>query len=578
MTTRHSRAWGQSHRTTGNPSERGPEPISTTLRTPCHPPPPQRALLLLWIVAVGLALVGLGNVPLRDWDEALVARVSLELSRSPGMGGLLPTYLGEPYLNKPPGLHLAIAAAIRFWAWVRGDLSPNLPPEWLVRLVPALASTLLVPLLGLVQARLRPGRADAAIATALIALTLLPLARHGRLAMLDGSQLTAMALVWLGLLSAESLRGRVFRGGLMAGLGGSFLLLLKAPVAPPVLAMALWLRQRDRVLDARAWRWLLAGLALGLVPGLAWHGWHLAARGSGALVMWGPQGMDRLIKVVNGNGGGPLIPLTQALIGGWPWLPLLPCAVWRAWQERHRPAGRWVLGLGLMAILLVFPLRTQLPWYSLLLWPPFCLACGPVLADLAAGSRKQGRRRSLGTLWLAIGGLLLAAAVGSALLPGQPLPLRGSLSAAPAAMGLAVGGWQWRRGTGRWGHRGAVAALAAGWVLSLGCLFAGPFWNWELANAPPIAPALGLATAGPGSSRLMLLERDAESQRPSLRWYLDSAAAPLAEEPQLWPAERFRLVARLSPESQSKGGRCRIEQAASAGWKRWECRPRRSQS
>ena len=40
-------------------------------------------LLLLWLLAVGLALLGLGSVPLRDWDEGIVARVALELANSP---------------------------------------------------------------------------------------------------------------------------------------------------------------------------------------------------------------------------------------------------------------------------------------------------------------------------------------------------------------------------------------------------------------------------------------------------------------------------------------------------------------
>jgi len=553
-------------------------PRIAVLRTPCWPPAPLRALLLLWLVAVSLALIGLGNVPLRDWDEAIVARVSLELSRSPGMGGLLPTYLGEPYGNKPPGLHLAIATAIRLWAWVHGDPSPGLPPEWLVRLVPALASTLLVPLLGLVQARLRPARPDAAVATALIALTLLPLARHGRLAMLDGSQLSAMALVWLGLLGTGQARGSALRGGLLAGFGGSLLLLLKAPVALPVLAVALLLRLLDRMLDARGWRWLLGGLALGLLPGVAWHGWHLLARGSDAWVMWGPQGVDRLVKVVNGNGGGPLVPLTQGLIGGWPWLPLLPFGVMLAWRQRHQQAGRWVLGLGILAVLLVFPLRTQLPWYSLLLWPPFCLACGPVLADMAAGSTRIAQTRSCGTLWRAMGGVLLAAASVAVLLPGQPLPLASVLSAGPAALGLLVGGGQLRRFAGKREARGAIAVLAGGWVLSLGCLFAGPLWNWELGNAPPIAPALGLASAVPGAPRMLLLESDAESQRPSLHWYLDSPTTPLSDESRRWPGDRFRVLARVAPGEPAVGGRCRMELTGSAGWKRWDCRARKTDS
>ena len=36
---------------------------------------------------------------------------------------------------------------------------------------------------------------SSALATSVILLTLLPVARHGRLAMLDGTQLTAMALL-----------------------------------------------------------------------------------------------------------------------------------------------------------------------------------------------------------------------------------------------------------------------------------------------------------------------------------------------------------------------------------------------
>lgn len=533
---------------------------------------------MLWLLAVCLALIGLGNVPLRDWDEAIVARVSLELSRSPWMGGLLPTYLGEPYANKPPGLHLAIASAIQLWHWVRGDSPQDLPPEWVVRVVPALASALLVPLLGLVQARLRPSRPDAAVATALIALTLLPLARHGRLAMLDGSQLSAMALVWLGLLGTSSARGRALRGGLLAGVGGSCLLLLKAPVALPVLAVGLWLRHQDRMLGARAWRWLLGGLALALLPGIAWHGWHLLARGNDAWVMWGPQGVERLVRVINGNSGGPLMPLTQALVGGWPWLPLLPFGAVQAWRLRQQPAGRWVLGLGAMALVLVLPLRTQLPWYSLLLWPPFCLACGPVLADLAADRGSPSRSRALGTLWLGLGGLLLAAAGVALLLPGQPIPLVGVVSAAPAAGGFVAGGWGLRRRPDGWNAQGAIALVAGGWLLSLTCLFTSPLWNWELGNAAPIAPALGLASAGPGASKVWLLERDSASQRPSLHWYLDSPASPLTTESSRWPGNRFRVLATVPPEDSATGGRCRMAQAGRGGWKSWDCRARRGAS
>ncbi|MFM7266634.1 MAG: hypothetical protein ACKOZW_13795, partial [Cyanobium sp.] len=280
------------------------------------------------------------------------------------------------------------------------------------------------------------------------------------------------------------------------------------------------------------------------------------------------------VKVINGNSGGPMMPLTQALVGGWPWLPLLPFGMVQAWRQRQQPAGRWVLGLGAMALLLVLPLKTQLPWYSLLLWPPFCLACGPVLADLAAGRGRPSRSRVLSAIWLGLGGLLLAAAAVAILLPGQPIAPMGVLSAAPAALGLLAGGWWLRRSARGWNAQGAIALVAGGWLLSLGCLFASPLWNWELGNAAPIAPALGLASAGSGASKVWLLERDSESQRPSLHWYLDSPATPLAEESSRWPGDRFRVLARIAPEQAAAGGRCRIAQAGSGGWKSWECRAR----
>ena len=180
---------------------------------------------------VALNMLGLWHAPLRDWDEALVARVALELSNTPWPHWLLPTQWGEPYLNKPPGVHALIAALITLWRQCSGANPEALPPEWVVRLAPALGSSLLSPLLALVQWQLRPGQRRDALWTAVISLTLLPLARHGHLAMLDGVQLSAMATLWLGLLLAKPTQPWLLAsGGLLAGLAGSALLLLKAPV------------------------------------------------------------------------------------------------------------------------------------------------------------------------------------------------------------------------------------------------------------------------------------------------------------------------------------------------------------
>ena len=146
------------------------------------------------------------------------------------------------------------------------------------------------------------------------------------------------------------------------------------------------------------------------------------------------------------------------------------------------------------------------------------------------------------------------------------------------AGGFVAGGWGLRRRPDGWNAQGAIALVAGGWLLSLTCLFTSPLWNWELGNAAPIAPALGLASAGPGASKVWLLERDSASQRPSLHWYLDSPASPLTTESSRWPGNRFRVLATVPPEDSATGGRCRMAQAGRGGWKSWDCRARRGAS
>ena len=118
--------------------------------------PPVLWLLILWLLACSLALTGLGELPLRDFDEGTVARVALEISNKSGIERLLPTIWGSPYLNKPPGLHLLIALAIQINRYLNPHTITQLPSETVIRIVPAILSTLVVPLGGLIQWKLRP--------------------------------------------------------------------------------------------------------------------------------------------------------------------------------------------------------------------------------------------------------------------------------------------------------------------------------------------------------------------------------------------------------------------------------------
>ena len=479
-----------------------------------------RGLAALWLLALVLALSGLGGLPLRDWDEGIVARVALEASQRAWPDVLMPVYWGEPYLNKPPGLHLLIAGAIGLWRSANGSVPGTLPPEWLLRLVPAVLSSTVVPLVGLVQARLRPHQSAVALATSAMALTLMPLARHGRLVMLDGTQLAAILVIWWAVLTPDHRRGPLLLHGGLMGLAGTVLLLLKAPLAFPILAATLALRAWDRDLQGRQWRWLLLGLAVGLLPGLAWHGLHALERGADALQMWLGQGFARVHQQLEGHSGGPIMPITEVLEGGWPWLALWPGAMGLAWRERRTQVGRWCLGTTAITAALVLPLGTQLPWYSLLFWPPFLLCCGPVLVWLvndqpALKPAWPAITRRVPWFWALLGALLCALAViaGTTSNPalGPLAPVAGS-----GGLALLLGGALLLAKPARRRQAGVVVLVAGLWGALL-LFLRGPLWLWELNESWSVRPVAQEVRLHPNKPvHLWKL-----GERPSLNWYAE---------------------------------------------------------
>lgn len=466
----------------------------------------------LWVGSLVLLFTHLGDLPLRDWDESLVARVAEEISLRPFPANLLPTLWWQPYLNKPPLLHGLIAVLLQLWqGTVSQEPVREVPPEWLLRAVPAFCSSLIVPLVAMVQWRLRPGDQLAAVCTAAVALTLLPLMRHGRLVMLDGSLVVAMTLQWWALLSLPPRPAppALRRWGLIAGLSGSVILLLKAPASLPLLAGACLLLALERRWPLRLWWPLLGGIGIGLLPGLFWHGWHLWARGPDALKMWGGQGLARVVTQLEGHSGGLLVPVVEVLEGGWPWLALWPLAMWMAWRQRRQRWGYWVLGLTVLTAAAVLPLRTQLPWYSHLLWPSFALAVGALFAALIRRDGNAGLLRRVPVLWLLAGALLLG--------------LRGQLNVPglvtlPAGLALLLGGGLLLARPQRLRRVGAAVLVLLLWVALLD-LFSSPLWLWELQESWAVKPVAGWIQASSETPQPVPLLLQPE-ERPSLNWYL----------------------------------------------------------
>ncbi|MCB4429314.1 4-amino-4-deoxy-L-arabinose transferase [Synechococcus sp. MU1643] len=484
---------------------------------------PWIALVGLGLAAAVLALIGLGDLPLRDFDEATVARVSLEFRHGLGEAPLLPTLWDRPYLNKAPGLHSLIALVIG--ATTQPD---QLPSEWTIRLAPALLSCLVVPLGGWLQWTLRPGDRSSALATSVILLTLLPVARHGRLAMLDGTQLSAMALLWLALLKLNCSRTSALWGA-VAGLMASAMLLLKAPLLMPAAVaagLALTWGQEWRCWNNRSAA--LIGMPLGLAPGIGWHLWHAHIRGSEALWLWGGDGAGRvLLDAGEGSDLGWRVPVIEVLEGGWAWLPLLPFALVWAWRCRQSRWGRWSLSCLLTLAGAILPLRTQLPWYSHPLWLPIALLCAPLLAWLveqpssssnSAGNPKPPWRwllMQLPSFWCGLGLLLLLlwlssfSSIGSGLAPYRSL-------AVVLGLGWCMGGWWLRSGAPQRRQLGVIC-LSCGNVAALTLLFHSPLWLWELNETWHVEPVAALARANPGSE----IRLRGYDERPSLNWYAE---------------------------------------------------------
>ena len=453
----------------------------------------------VWLLTLCLWLPGLGNLPLRDWDEGRVANVArstvarMNLGQA-GSDWFMAWKWDGAYLNKPPGLHWLIGSSTQ----VFGE------QEWALRLVPCLIASLAVPLVLLLRRQLGgDGAEKKALLAALILMTLMPMARHGRLAMLDGALVTSVLLLWTGWLSSRS---RPWHG-LVAGVGATGILMLK----PPALIGFLLITAAISLLDRRQSHWgrgALTWVIAGISPGIAWHAWHIYLRGSDALVMWGVQGFHRVTGVVGDSTGAFVMPITEVMEGGWPWLLLLPIGIKLAWKQRLQCSGRWQLGLLLGSGALVLPLRSQLPWYSHLLWPAIALLCAEGLDQLLS----CGRPRWISRVWTLIGAvvLIISLLIGSYSMPIE-LP---RIALVCAGGGLLAGGVQMVQATKKRRHLGLITLLV-GWCAGLLALWYSQLWLWELNESWDPRPVARAIRELPKEIQVTLKG----PTRPSLGWY-----------------------------------------------------------
>ena len=465
--------------------------------------------LALFVAAIALYTSGLGDLPLRDWDEGIVAGVARNIWRAnPGDNTWLYPTIGNnlPYWNKPPLIHWLIALAYHLFG----------VSDWSTRIVPSLLSAATVPLLYKIAKEIFATPAAALLAAG-VYLTLLPVARHGRLAMLDGA-----VTCWFCLAIFCLLRGRKYSRWLLGtGLSIGLICLTKGMMLGVLLGgIALVFAYWDR---PRLWRnsYLWTGLLLGVIPAIAWYGLQYQHYGAEFLgISLGKQTFNRIWEPVSRDVSPPWYYLLEIAKYSLPWLIFLPRGIKLAIQNRHLSWAKLVLVWGGVYLLAISLMATKLPWYVIPIYPALALLAG---ISLAVAWRTQ----SLGSWKVGLSLLVMVCWIGGGwyglfyLRSDSDLDLTIILLVVAVSFTLAtVLIWM--------SSRYFMTVIMAGFYLALLLLFNSNDWLWELNEAFPVQPvAVAIREHTPAKESVYT---SYAYHRPSLEFYSDRVITPTADK------------------------------------------------
>ena len=469
-------------------------------------------MVSLTVIALVLLFLGLGNVALRDWDEGIVAQVAREIWRSQTgqssdvLTWLYPSIHGTPYLNKPTLVHWLIAQCFAI-----GGVN-----EWTARFPGAMLTAFSVPVLYGIGREIFVRRTPAIFA-GLVYVTLLPIMRHGRLAMLDGA-LVCFFLVMLWCLLRSR---RDMRWALGVGIGFGLMCLTKGAAGLLLGAIALIFIAWDtpRLLTS-GYLWL--GMMLGSAPVLAWY-WAQWLRYKD--LFWGAnvvgQSFGRIWNSVEGNTGPVWFYLIEIAKYTLPWLVFFPQGVKLAWGNRNLGWAKLLLIWSGGYLLVISLMQTKLPWYVMPMYPVLALIAGAILAEIwepgdVIGFRYLPRARFPVAWSVIFGGVAIAGWIISVYLTMIKPDLMPGLGVILAAISLSltlVTILILRRDSQ------FILVLLWGMYMSLVMLMASPYWLWELQESFPVKPVAALIQQGIPSGQLVAMSYP--TSRPSLNFYSD---------------------------------------------------------
>lgn len=436
---------------------------------------------LLFLLACGVALPGLSRLP-PDSHEIFVIQSVREMSARGDW--LVPWFNGEPRLNKPP---------LSYWATgLVAALDGALPDASAVhaRLVSVAAGLGMLALTLWLGARLYGRR------TALVAGTVLATGA-GFFSFTHDARPDLLYAFWTSVMlvaGIEALRGEEGRRlpAWLMWVGFSLATLTKGPHMPALALTGLWI---NAALETRRPRACLArlqpaGLAIVLVPALAWWAWLRWQVGAGTL------GHSQLAGTLlspdwSRIGTYYLVRPLQLLL---PWLPLVALALaGLALKPARRDTG-W-LWWPLLVAVGGLSCGSQFRYFYLLpMLVPLVLAVARPIVVLF-GAALGPWSRQLVQLGLLLQGLLVLACAGWVLVASGRLahltpPILGLLAGTVGA--ICVWRWLSRRDEGAALMRGVASVVACGTFLAFtwpGAAITGVPWSRERFAAADLAAA-----------------------------------------------------------------------------------------
>ncbi|AFY35861.1 glycosyltransferase family 39 protein [Calothrix sp. PCC 7507] len=461
-------------------------------------------LIVMFLAAVLLFSINLGGAPLRDWDEGTIAQVAREIWRAPAdsMRWLYPTLGGEPYYQKPPLMHWLIA-----WAYSLGGVN-----EWTTRFPGAILTATSVPLLYCIGREIFRQR-WAAVYSALIYLTMLPVVRHGRLAMLDGAVVSFLMVMMLCMLRSR----RDLRYCLGVGIGFGLICLTQGIFGILLCAIALVFLFWDTPRLLTSYYFWIA-IFIGSIPVVFWYCAQLLHYGHTFLqVGILHQSLNRMGAVSLGKSKPPWYYIQEILIYTWPWLLFLPQSFRLTWENRNLSWAKLVLVWSGVYLLIISFMGSKLLWYFFPIYPSLALAFAAQLTETDNLPLLSSYPRS----WVTgLATLAVVASAGSILFSWGTAPKTDlQVIFAVVALTMTLAAILAERGDGQY-----LKILFWGSYISLLLLMKSNYWVWELWEAYPVKPVATMITrANPAVKKIYT---SFPYNRPSLDFYSDRTIIP----------------------------------------------------